>query len=61
MPTPRFEHMYTRVITPPTITAAKELTMRINFSDILFALLSSALLLAAAFTLGGLAARPFAG
>lgn len=53
--------MYTRVITPPTITAAKELTMRINFSDILFAILSSALLLATAFTLGGLAARPFAG
>ena len=35
--------------------------MRINPSDILFAILATALLLLAAFTLGGLAAHPFAG
>lgn len=35
--------------------------MRINPSDILFLILTVALLLAAAFTLGGLAARPFSG
>lgn len=64
--------MYTRVSAyrqhptfPTTLTATtsttstKELTMRINPSDILFAILSIALLLAAAFVLGGLAAHPF--
>lgn len=35
--------------------------MRINPSDILFLILSTALLLMAALTLGGLAAHPFAG
>lgn len=35
--------------------------MRINPSDILFLILSAALFLLAALTLGGLAARPFAG
>ena len=46
--------------THSTITAsAKELTMRINPSDILFAILSIALLLAAGFAAGGLAAHPF--
>lgn len=59
--------MYTHVSTPPTTTTpttpttTKELTMRINPSDALFLILSAALLLLAAFTLGGLAAHPFAG
>ena len=35
--------------------------MRINPSDILFLILSAAALLAAAFVVGGLMARPFAG
>ena len=35
--------------------------MRINPSDALFLILSAALLLATAFTLGGLLAHPFAG
>lgn len=35
--------------------------MRIDPSDILFAILALALLLTTAFTLGGLAAHPFAG
>lgn len=35
--------------------------MRISPSDILFAVLAAALLLATAFTLGGLMAHPFAG
>ena len=35
--------------------------MRITPSDILFVILSTALLLLAAFTLGGLAAHPFSG
>ena len=35
--------------------------MRIPPSDILFVILSAALLLLAAFTFGGLAAHPFAG
>lgn len=66
--------MYTRVSTPPTSTtltattstpstptSTKELTMRIGPSDILFLILAASLLLATAFTLGGLAAHPFAG
>lgn len=62
--------MYTSVSTYPptaahirhlTLTAPKELTMRINPSDILFIILSTGLLLLTAFTLGGLAAHPFAG
>lgn len=66
--------MYTRVSTPPTSTtptattstpsatpSTKELAMRIDPSDILFALMALTLLLATAFTLGGLAAHPFAG
>lgn len=63
---PRFEHMYTRVSTPPTSTTAsasttstKEPAMRINPSDVLFALGSIALLIASAFALGGLMAHPF--
>nr|DAY01382.1 MAG TPA: hypothetical protein [Caudoviricetes sp.] len=43
--------------TPPT----KELTMRINPSDVLFLILSAFTLLAAALVLGGLAAHPFSG
>lgn len=35
--------------------------MRISPSDTLFLILTGALLLAAAFTLGGLAAHPFSG
>ena len=35
--------------------------MRISPSDILFAILATALLILAALTLGGLAAHPFAG
>lgn len=35
--------------------------MRIDPSDIIFAILATALLLLTAFTLGGLAAHPFAG
>ena len=34
--------------------------MRINPSDVLFLILSAAILLLTAFTLGGLAAHPFA-
>lgn len=37
------------------------MTFRPSPSDIIFAILSLALLLATAFTLGGLAAHPFAG
>lgn len=47
--------------TASTTTSTKDLTMRIDPSDILFAALSLALLLLTAFTLGGLAAHPFAG
>lgn len=47
--------------TPSTATSTKELTMRIDPSDILFAVLALALLLAAALVLGGMAAHPFAG
>lgn len=58
--------MYTRVSTltaapASTATSTKELAMRINPSDILFAILSLALLLSAGLVLGGLAAHPFAG
>ena len=66
--------MYTRVSITPTPTSVsasasvsvststtKELTMRVNPSDILFLVLSGLVLLLAAFTLGGLAAHPFAG
>lgn len=63
--------MYTRVNTPPTSTtitatpstdtSTTELTMRIDPSDILFAILALTLLLAAGLVLGGLAAHPFAG
>lgn len=66
--------MYTRVSTPPTsttptatastastTTSTKDLTMRIDPSDIHFLILAAALLLLSAFTLGGLAAHPFAG
>lgn len=62
-PRPRFEHMYTRVSTPPTSTTptTKEITVRTDPSDTLFAVLATALLLATALTLGGLAAHPFAG
>lgn len=35
--------------------------MRINPSDLLFLILSTSLLILAAFTLGGLSAHPFAG
>lgn len=58
--------MYTRVSTPPTSTTppsattpTKELTMRVNPPDILFLILSTALLIASAFALGGLMAHPF--
>lgn len=55
--------MYTRVSTPPTSTTptTKEITVRTDPSDTLFAVLATALLLATALTLGGLAAHPFAG
>lgn len=54
--------MYTHVSTStPSTTSTKELTMRINPSDILLVILSLGLLLLTAFTLGGLAAHPFAG
>lgn len=63
--------MYTRVSTPPTSTTTTatpstdtpttELTMRIDPSDILLAVLALTLLLAAGLVLGGLAAHPFAG
>ena len=39
----------------------KEITMRIDPSDIHFLILAALLLLLSAFTLGGLAAHPFAG
>ena len=62
--------MYPRVSAPPTSTtpptpsttsSAKELTVRIDPSDIMFSVLALTLLLAAGFVLGGLAAHPFAG
>lgn len=52
--------MYIRVSTPPAITAPKELTMRINPSDVLLVALTAYTLLAAALVAGGLAAHPFA-
>ena len=60
--------MYTRVITstsitpftaPTATTSTKEPAMRLDPSDVLFVILSLALLLAAGFVLGGLAAHPF--
>jgi hypothetical protein len=51
--------MYTHVSTSPTLTGTKEPPMRLNPYDYLFLILSFALLLASAFVLGGLAARPF--
>lgn len=44
-----------------TTTSTKDLTMRIDPSDILFAALALTLLLATALVAGGLMARPFAG
>ena len=49
------------VSTSVSTSTTKELTMRVNPSDILFLVLSGLVLLLAAFTLGGLAAHPFAG
>ena len=44
-----------------TTASTKELTMRINPSDVLFLILSCFTLLAGALVIGGLAAHPFAG
>lgn len=44
---------------PTATTTTKELTMRINPSDVLFLALSAFVLLAAALVIGGLAAHPF--
>lgn len=52
---------FTSVSTSVSTSTTKELTMRVNPSDILFLVLSGLVLLLAAFTLGGLAAHPFAG
>ena len=53
--------MYTRVSIQPATPITKELTVRVDPSDILFAVLALTLLLAAGLVLGGLAAHPFAG
>jgi len=59
LPAPAAFRLQTRPTTI-TSTAPKELTMRINPSDILFSILTLCLTILAAFTLGGLAAHPFA-
>ena len=53
--------MYTRVSIRPAVPVTKELTMRINPSDVLLLALTATALLAAALVTGGLAAGPFAG
>lgn len=52
--------MYTRVSIRPAAPVTKELTMRINPSDVLILALTAATLLSAALVIGGLAAHPFA-
>ena len=56
-----YHHLYSHHFHPSATASTKDRTMRTNPSDILFAALSLALLLLTAFTLGGLAAHPFAG
>lgn len=51
----------TTASTASTTTSTKDLTMRIDPSDILFAALALTLLLATALVAGGLMAHPFAG
>jgi hypothetical protein len=52
--------MYTRVNIRPAVPITKELTVRINPSDVILLALTACTLLAAALVIGGLAAHPFA-
>jgi len=53
--------MYTRVSIRPATPVTKELTMRVNPSDVLLLVLAALTLLGAASCLGGLLAAPFGG
>ena len=52
--------MYTHVSIQPATPITKELTMRINPSDVLILAITACTLLAAALVIGGLSAHPFA-